>query len=258
MDYEFELTKANRLKIARAFRFNPRVDFSIDCAIEGQFGKVFVDNLAEPTTYGLTVGPFWYFAGDAQSAGGRQFMQGFPAYHILMPSPPAWIDLARELYGEHLKAFPRYSMSAAHLSADHLTQLWGGSSQRYRFLPLSLDLARQVAEQADSYLDLSDFDSVADFVERGLGYVALDQDKVMGVAYSSLVCSQGIEVSVFVDEAYRQRGVATALSSRLLLTCVQQGLRPNWDAANPESVKLAQKLGYVYLKTYEAYYHTRT
>lgn len=41
MNYELELTKANRLEVARAFRFSKRVDFSIECAIEGQLGKVF-------------------------------------------------------------------------------------------------------------------------------------------------------------------------------------------------------------------------
>lgn len=79
----------------------------------------------------------------------------------------------------------------------------------------------------------------------------------MGVAYSSLVCSQGIEVSIYVEEAYRRQGVATALGSRLLLECLTYNLRPNWDAANPESVKLAKKLGYLYLESYDAYYHTK-
>jgi len=44
MDHELELTKANRLKIARAFRFNKRVDFSTECVVEGQLGRVFVDD----------------------------------------------------------------------------------------------------------------------------------------------------------------------------------------------------------------------
>lgn len=48
----------------------------------------------------------------------------------------------------------------------------------------------------------------------------------MGVAYSSLVCSQGIEVSVYVEEAYRQQGVATTLGSRLLLECLRYNLVP--------------------------------
>ena len=100
-------------------------------------------------------------------------------------------------------------------------------------------------------------------IERGLrlqvedqhrSFAALDGDSVMGVAYSQLVCSRGIEVSIFVEEKYRKRGVATALGSRLLLECLRQNIRPNWDAANPESCKLAQKLGLAFMETYEAYY----
>jgi predicted GNAT family acetyltransferase len=79
----------------------------------------------------------------------------------------------------------------------------------------------------------------------------------MSAAFSSLVCSQGIEISVYVEEAYRRQGVATALCSKLLLECLGQNLRPSWDAANDKSVKLAEKLGYRYLEQYDAYHHTK-
>ena len=79
----------------------------------------------------------------------------------------------------------------------------------------------------------------------------------MGAAYSSLVSSQGIEVSLFVEEAYRRQGAATAMCCKLLLDCLTYNLRPNWDAANQESVKLAEKLGFVYLDSYDAFYHTK-
>lgn len=251
MSYQLELTKANRLKIARAFRGNKRVDFSIECVVEGQLGRVFVDDPGQPAAYCIRVGPFGYFAGDASGAAARQLMASFPAYHLLMPSPAAWLRLAQEVFGEHLVALPRYSFSSAQLSAEHLSQLLASARLRDRVVPVSLELA----SQADSFLDLSDFDSAADFVERGLGYAVLDGGKLIGAAYSSLVCSQGIEVSVYVEERRRQRGVATALCSRLLLECLALGLRPNWDAANPESVRLARKLGYEFVETYDAYYH---
>ena len=76
----------------------------------------------------------------------------------------------------------------------------------------------------------------------------------IGVAYSALVCSAGIEVSIYVDERYRQRGVATALASNLLIECLKQGLRPNWHAANRESYRLAKRLGYTFTETYDAFY----
>jgi GNAT superfamily N-acetyltransferase len=255
MDYEIELNKANRLKIAQAFRGNKRVDFSIECAVEGQLGRVYVDDPSRPGAYCIRVGPFGYFAGDAGSAAARDLMASFPAYHLLMPSPAAWLKLAQEIFGEHLVSFPRYSFSSALLSAEHLGDLLAGSRFRDRVMPISLELATRAASQPESFLDLSDFDSAADFVQRGLGYAVMDGDKLAAAAYSSLVCSEGIEVSVYVVERFRQRGVATALCSRLLLDCLALGLRPNWDAANTESVRLARKLGYGFVETYEAHYH---
>lgn len=257
MPHLLELTKAERLRVAQAFRPNKRVDFSIECVVEGQLGRVFVDDLVRPTAYCLRVGPFGYFAGDGRSPGGYQLMQSFPAYQLLMPSPVVWLETAREIFGDDLIAFPRYSFASTQLSADHLGRLVERSPFCERLVPISVDLAaKAIAEQAD-YLDLSDFDSAADFVERGLGYSILDKGTMIGVAYSSLVCSQGIEVSVFVKERYRQQGVATALCSRLLLEALRCGLRPHWDAANPESIRLAKKLGYLYEGSYDAYYHTK-
>lgn len=184
-------------------------------------------------------------------------MASFSRYHLLMPSPPVWTDVAQEIFGDALHPVARFSFSSQQISADHLTHLLTRSKLRERVVPIDAEIARQAIGQPDSMLDLADFDSAADFVERGFGYTVLDGSKMMGVAYSSLVCSHGIEVSVFVDEAYRQRGVATALCSRLLLDCLKLGLRPNWDAANRESVRLAEKLGYLYRATYDAYYHTK-
>jgi hypothetical protein len=38
---------------------------------------------------------------------------------------------------------------------------------------------------------------------------------------------------------------------------MERELRPNWDAANPESYKLAKRLGFTFIETYDSYYHTR-
>jgi len=255
MAHELELTKANRLLLARAFWHNPRVDYSIDCVLEAQMGQAFVDDLDRPTAYRITIGPFWYFAGDANSPGGRALLAEWPAYNLLMPSPPAWVAAARETFGEQLVTFPRYSFSADGLSAAHLTRIIDASPQRDRVITADAALLARVAEGLETFIDPADFDSPGDFVARGLGFVALDGERVMGAAYSSLVCSRGIEVSLYVDEPYRRQGVATALAARLLLECLRQGRRPNWDAANPESCALAEKLGYVASGIYDSYFY---
>jgi GNAT superfamily N-acetyltransferase len=131
------------------------------------------------------------------------------------------------------------------LSLEQVSSIYENSKHRDKIVPIEAGLAARLTEIPDPYFEITDFNSVQDFIRRGIGFVALDGDTVMGVAYSSLVCSTGIEVSIFVDEPYRQQGIATALGSRLVLECLRQNLRPNWDAANPESCKLAKKLGFI-------------
>jgi L-amino acid N-acyltransferase YncA len=102
--------------------------------------------------------------------------------------------------------------------------------------------------------ELSTFDSAADFLERGIGFCVQDAGVTVGAAYSSLVCSTAIEVSVFVEQQRRKQGMATALSAALLLECLARGLHPNWDAANEASCRLAEKLGYVSTGSYLEHY----
>ena len=252
--HALELTKANRVRLARAFRHNPRGDCAIDCVLEAQMGQAFMDDPDRPTAYRITIGPFWYFAGDADGPGGRALLAEWPAYNLLMPSPPAWAAAAGELFGARLVAFPRYSFSADELNERHLAAVVAASPLRERVVAVDAALLARAAEGVETFIDLADFDSPDDFVARGLGYVALDGERVMGAAYSSLVCSRGIEVSLYVDEPYRRQGVATAIAGRLLLECVRQGRRPNWDAANLESCALAEKLGYVASGSYDSYF----
>lgn len=257
-DYSLELTRANRLRIGRAFRFNRRVDMSINCVVEGQMGAAFVDDPEHPSAFRITVGPFWYFAGDAEVPAARQMMSQFPTYNLLMPSPGKWSDLAKELFGERLRINTRHQFSGTSLSAEHLLALRKGSGWMSRVVAIDAALAARLANQPDSYFDYSDFESAEDFAARGLGFCALDGDTVMGVAYSSLVCSRGIEISIFVNEAFRRRGVATALAASLVLSSLELGLEANWDAANPESAQLATKLGYTAVGPYDAYYYVST
>lgn len=60
-------------------------------------------------------------------------------------------------------------------------------------------------------------------------------------------------MSIFVVDDYRRRGVATVLGSHLLRWSLENNAAANWDAANPESGQLAQKLGYTPEGEYQAY-----
>ena len=118
---------------------------------------------------------------------------------------------------------------------------------------MDVNFAQYLWEQ-DHFVDLSDYDSPEDFVKRGVGYYLEHDGQMIGATYASLVCSRGIEVSIFVQAAFRRRGIATLLASYLLRWCIERHVHPNWDAANPMSCGLAEKLGYRPLGQYQAYY----
>jgi GNAT superfamily N-acetyltransferase len=172
---------------------------------------------------------------------------------LLMPSPPAWLALARSVYGEKLSTMPRYSFRSDGLSLSHLQGILQRSQLDADIVPLDAGLATEVWA-GHPFVDLSMFDSGQDFAERGLGFCMIDKGEIIAAAYSSLVCSKGIEVSVFVMDEYRKRGLATALGSKLLSTCLAQGIAAHWDAANETSVHIAQRLGYGQAEEYEAYW----
>jgi GNAT superfamily N-acetyltransferase len=247
---EYPLTKSNRLQLARAFRDVPRVDISIECVLEDQMGKAYVDNLENPSAYKIMVGPFFYLAGDAFSEGGHEMLKEIKTYNLFMSASTGWVEAGRKLYGERLVAFERYSYSSKNLSIEHLHQLCQTSIHDIR--PMDIALLEKVWGR-DHFIDISDFDSPSDFLERGIGYYAGKNGEVIGAAYSSLVCNQGIEISLFVSEDHRRKGVAAALSANLIKRCLENNMDAHWDAANPESCRLAEKLGYVPAGNYEAY-----
>lgn len=250
---KYPLNKANRIVLARAYRNVSRVDMSIECVIEDQMGEAFVDNLESPRVFKIQVGPFFYLAGDPNSEGAQVFLENIEPYTLFMPSSPGWIDAAKDMYNDRLISFDRFSFSPEGLSVEHIDNLMKETPMIGGVGRIDIEFAESVWEK-DHFVDLSDFDSPGDFVERGVGYYMKADKKTIGAAYSSLVCNEGIEVSLFVVDEYRRRGVATVITSKLLKWCLENNARANWDAANPASCKLAEKLGYKAKGSYQAYY----
>ena len=253
MIVEYPLTKANRIKLASAFRNVARVDLSIECTTEAQMGRAFVDDPERPTVFKVETGLFFYLAGDAAGQAAGEVLRNIAPYTLFMPSAPGWLEAAQALYEDRLVGFDRYSFSPDKLAVARLEQLRQASLHRERVQRMDLDFVKSVWGQ-EHYVDLSAYDSAVDFIQRGVGYIIADGNSPIGAAFASLVCSRGIEVSIYVEEQRRRQGIATALASVLLLWCLQHNLEPHWDAANPESCKLALKLGYSPAGSYLAYY----
>ena len=255
--FEYTLTEANRLVLSNAFRNVPRVDIGIDSVIEGHMGKAIVDDPNNPGAFKLQVGPFCYFAGDFSSDPATEIIKQQEAYSLIMVCPEDAIEIARNHFAERLIRFPRYSFSSERLSLEYIASLIDDSSFRSRITKIDGTVLDRVASRPDHFLDISVFESATDFLIRGTGYAVIHNDAIAGVAYSSLICNSAIEVSIYVEPEYREQGMATALGCALIKECLKRSIDPHWDAANIESCRLAEKLGYVSAGTYDAYFVNR-
>ncbi len=249
--FSYPLTRLNRLRLARAFAQVPQVDISIDCIVEDQMGTASVDSLENPQLFMVEQDHFFCcFAGDFSTEAGRNFLSQTPRGRILMAGSDGWQPVIEEIMGEPLLPIKRYSYSSESLSKEHLTNLAANNPNTPNVKRFDAALANKPTQ----YLEVGAFESAGDFVERGIGFCLLKDEAIIGVAYSSLVCADAIEVSIIVDPEHYRKGIATALACQLLLWCLDRQLAPHWDAANEESCNLAEKLGYQKLGEYKAYF----
>jgi GNAT superfamily N-acetyltransferase len=247
----YPLTRPNRLRLARAFAAVPRVDISIECATEDQMGTAFVEALPEPQAFMIEQDQFFcYLAGELGTSARHDFLRQMPRNRFVMAGPAGWEAVVQGVLGERARPVGRYRYSSEALSVDHLQHLAADNPHTASVQRVDAALAR--AETP--YLSLGAFDSAEDFAERGIGFCLIREGAIVAGAYSSLVCSNAIEVSIVVDPGYQRQGVATALAAQLLLWCLAHNLAPHWDAANEPSCGLAEKLGYRKAGEYMAFY----
>lgn len=108
--------------------------------------------------------------------------------------------------------------------------------------------------------------TVENFLSNGFGFCLIDEaqpDARSGFASSAQTVFVGdhrAETGAGTREAYRRRGLATAVCCAFIDHCLQSGIHPDWGCVlNEASEKLAYKLGYgnkrnwpfVYIRTPE-------
>ena len=90
------------------------------------------------------------------------------------------------------------------------------------------------------------WDSNAAFLEKGLGYVAVDGSRVAAVAFSSAVSSEEIDIGVETDSDYRNRGLAAGVAGKMCEAILELGKKPIWACStkNEASAKTAERIGF--------------
>lgn len=99
----------------------------------------------------------------------------------------------------------------------------------------------------DFISNFADYDA---FLAQAAGVFALHDGRLVCGASSYSAFDGGIEIEIATHESHRRRYLARTCAAQLLLDCLERGLYPSWDAANLESLHLAQRLGYRFSHVY--------
>ncbi len=223
----------------------------------GCMGEVWVDDALRPKVALASLGDFSFFAGAADGAQAEEAASLLPALHpsgfvLAVPMGEGWERLLRRRYAQGCQMVTRYALckEGGRFDRARLEGLANALDGRYALKPLDREAYARVLCQEWSRDFCSQYGGWEDYAAHSLGVVALDGEEIVGGASGYSWFKGGIEIEIDVRQDHRRRGVATACAARLILNCLDQGLYPSWDAANPESLHLAQKLGYRFSHEY--------
>ncbi len=232
--------------------FANHVDSLVTSCLQGMMdSRIYVTDLDDPKSAMAYLACFAFFAGEPDERLASFKPKGVVG---MVPSSEAWAKLIEECQPDADRV-TRYAIQKnAKFDRANLEKLVAA-------LPAGYEIRRIDGELYDRCLDIDDFkDGVCHFGSKeqyltmGRGFVALKDGEPVSMASSYTVYREGVEIEVDTLEGERRKGLASAVGAALILSCLDDGLYPSWDAANMNSVHLAEKLGYEFSHEYPCYW----
>ncbi|MFL0250301.1 GNAT family N-acetyltransferase [Clostridium neuense] len=231
-------------------------DTMILSCLQGYMGKAYVDNIEKPTAAEIIVGVFVFFAGDEKAKAAGELLNNLPEDCFVVASTVGWKSSIEEIHKGHADKFQRYAFKKdiKYLNYDHIKSFLSTLPEGYELRKVDKAIAYDKSFHEVSEDFTAQFNSIDDYLNRGIGFCILHEGKVVCGASSYSIYDNGIEIEIDTHPGYRRQGLATVAAAGLILDCLDRGIYPSWDAANLISVHLAEKLGYVMEGPYDTYH----
>lgn len=242
--------------------YEKATDSTIFACLDGYMGKVFVDDKNQISHTVILQGDFAFpsNSGEFQEATAISMLNDILSYRdnnnlLIIPQTKDWETFLKK--SEVFSTFQRYrlkSPSFEMFDQVRLEEYCSKLSREYSFHRIEETLYEKVLSEDWSRDFCSNFASVDDFLQHGIGVLVMRGDEICCGASSYTAYRKGIEIEIVTKKEYRNLGLATSCAAKLILTCIKEGKLPHWDAANETSVRLAMRLGYDYIGPYDTYY----
>ncbi|MGE7887049.1 GNAT family N-acetyltransferase [Bacillus cereus] len=250
----YEANIHTRKKLVSMFEdFNSVVLLSY---LQGHMGTAWVNNLENPTVAQITVGIFTFYAGDPNVKETEELLRNIPERILVIVNSEEWKKRLETFYERKIDKFLRYKFkrNSKVFNRPKLQSFISTLPKGYELRRIDEHIANNPTLHNLSEDFIGQFQSVEDYINRGVGYSILYNGEVVCGASSYSIYDDGIEIEVATDYNHRRKGLATVVSAALILDCLEKDIYPNWDAANTTSAKLAEKLGYDFDKAYDTYF----
>ncbi len=216
--------------------------------------RVFADDARAPTAAVLSLSRMGigFAAGDArQAAGLLDCLRGWHAWYEITNPPPSWHP-ALAAWSRDSFATVRYgfSVGASGFDLDKLRAL-ASPPPGTRLRRYDEALLRQALSSAWSEDQLGAFETPEAFCKEGLGVALVSEDGALLAGCTSFCRhADGYEIQIDTHPDARGKGYAACVGAAFVLETLSRDLTPYWDAANIASLRLSQKLGFIFREAY--------
>lgn len=213
-------------------------------------GKIVVTDTENPVSAMAFAGCFAFPAGEPD----RELIINKPdGFVIMVPQDERWAELIEECFSDARKV-TRYAIRKDTVfDREKLAETASKLPEGYELKKIDSDIYDLCVQDPVTADFVSAFGSKEKYLELGRGMVILKDGKFVSGASSYTRYKEGIEIEVDTIVPERRKGLASIVCSALILSCLDEGLYPSWDAHDMNSVQLARKFGYEFDHEYTAY-----
>lgn len=224
--------------------------------LQGCMGRAWADKENSPKSAQIITGDFCCFAGLPDIELVKNIPKDFTSELILMiPQDDKWSQMIENVYGEKCEKILRYAIKKEYdiFDKDLLLSFIKRLPEDYTIKMIDEYMFNKLKTEKWSYDLCSLYKNYDEYKKHGLGAVVTQNGMPISGASSYSYYDKGIEIEIDTKVEYRQKGLATACASKLILECLERNIYPSWDAHDLRSVALAEKLGYHLDKEYVTY-----
>ena len=219
-------------------------------ALQGVMGKIAADDPVNPKSARILLGDFGFFAGEPNETLVSTMLEN-RSFLLAVPQNEDWAACMEKIF-PNARRIIRYAIKKEPDCFDRqkLRKFADHVPAGYTITPIDRELFSRVQEEEWSRDFCANFQNWEQYARYGGGFAALYQGKIAAGASSYTAYREGMEIEVDTRTDHRRKGLALCCCANLILSCLEKGKYPSWDAANLGSVALAEKLGYHFDREY--------